>query len=327
MRLRRPRREFRRWTSAGRDDCRMEKVSFYDQISRNKRNSWLLMIVVFASVAALSLVMSVIFSRVYGPGFMFVFLMFATVFNIGYIVYTYYNSAKIALSSVKARKADGPQYQQLRNIVDEMTIAGGMPRPEVYVMPSPDINAFATGRDPEHSVVCVTDGAVQKLSREELQGVIAHELTHIRNYDIRFVTLVAVMVGLVSIISQMFLRSMWYSSMGGGGRNRGGGNTLLLVIGIALSIIAPIIVMLVQMAISRRREYMADAGAVELTRYPQGLIGALEKIGTEAKKGLKTEVNKAVAPMFLSDPTRMRLTDLFNTHPPIENRIKALKAM
>jgi heat shock protein HtpX len=306
----------------------MERISFYDQIQLNKRYSWLLIILVFLMVASISLVFSLIFARAYGVGGMLLFLMFATVFNIGYILLTYYKSADIALSSVSAHKAEGPEYQQLRNIVEEMSIAGGMPEPEVYVMPSPDINAFATGRDPEHSVVCVTDGALKKLSRDELQGVIAHELTHIRNYDIRFVTLVAVMVGLVSILSHMFLRSMWYSSMGRRGRGRaGGGAAFLILAGVLLSIFAPLIVKLVQLAISRKREYMADAGAVELTRYPLGLVGALKKIRDEWKAGLKTQVNAAVAPMFIEDPTKNRLVDLFNTHPPIEDRIKVLEAM
>ena len=310
----------------------MERILFYDQIEKNKRLSWLLIILVMATLAVLSVVISLILYQVYDLGVMFLFLIFATVFNIAYILYTYYQSDKIALSAVSAYPATGPKFQVLNNVVEEMAIAGGTPVPKVYVMPSPDINAFATGRDPQHAVVCVTEGALQKLDRNELQGVIAHELTHVRNYDIRFVTLVAVMVGLVSILSQLFLRSMWYGrGFGGGGRDRdrGGGGLMiiLLLAGIILSIVAPIIVKLVQFAISRKREYMADAGGVELTRYPEGLASALEKIRDTYKGGAKTQVNEAVAPLFIADPVKNRLIGLFDTHPPIDDRIKVLRSM
>jgi len=194
--------------------------------------------------------------------------------------------------------------------------------PKVYVMQQEAINAFATGRDPKNSVVCVTSGALSKLNKSELEGVLAHELSHIRNYDIRFVTITAVVVGLIEIIAQMFLRSMFYSS---GNRDReGNGNVIFLVIGLVLAIIAPIVVKLVQLAISRRREYMADAGAVEITRYPSGLVGALEKI---KKDSVPMKVSSSVAPMFISDPSKSRIMAIFQTHPPIEDRIKILKSM
>ncbi|MBU0762618.1 MAG: M48 family metallopeptidase, partial [Candidatus Altiarchaeota archaeon] len=288
---------------------------------------------IFSALGVMTLVFSAVIARFYSVGLMFLFLMFMSVFNIGYILYTYYNSDKIALSSVSAYKAEGTRYQQLTNVVEEMAIAGGLPKPRVYVMPSKDINAFATGRDPQHSVVCITEGAIEKLNRAELQSVIAHELTHIRNYDIRFVTFIAVMVGLVSIMSQMFLRSLWYGSMfgGRGSDRRGGGGGLMIILmiaGVILSILAPLIVKLVQLAISRKREYMADAGAVELTRYPQGLIDALRKIQADYAQPTKhTDVNSAVAPMFLADPSKSRFMALFETHPPVQDRIKALEAM
>jgi heat shock protein HtpX len=307
----------------------MEKISFYDQIEKNKRYSWVLLLFVFLTLGAMSLVMALIFARLYGVGVMFLFLMFSTVFNIGYILVTYYKSADIALSSVSAHPAEGASYQKLNNVVDEMAIAGGMPRPKVYVMSSQDINAFAAGRDPTHSVICVTEGCLAKLDREELQAVIGHEMTHIRNFDIRFVTIVAVVVGLVSIIAHMFLRSMWY---GGGDRDRGGRGgglfIILLLLGVILSIVAPLIVKLVQLAISRKREYMADAGAVELTRYPEGMVNALKKIQADyAQPTPHTKVDAAVAPMFLADTSKQRLIGLFQTHPPIEDRIKVLQSM
>lgn len=305
------------------------KVSFFEQAARNRRYSWILLFLVAVGLAGMSIVFSMIFAGIYGWDAMFLFLAFSTVFNIGYILATYYKSGDIAVWSVGASEADGNRHKQLLNIVEEMSIASGLPKPRAYVMPSLDINAFAAGRDPAHSIVCVTEGALQKLSRQELMSVLAHEMTHIRNFDIRFVTLVAVMVGLVSILSQLFLRSMWY---GGGGdrRDRGGGGLMmaLMLVGIILAILAPMIVKLVQLAISRKREYMADAGAVELTRYPLGLIAALEKIRDDyGQKRQHTEVNSAVAPMFFADPVKQRFVELFQTHPPIEDRIKALESM
>jgi len=305
-----------------------EKINFWEQAERNRRYSWALLLFVFAALAVMSVAFSLIFARLYGAGVMFLFLMFSTVFNIGYILVTYYRSAEIALSSVGAQPAEGRQYNVLNDVVEEMAIAAGQPRPRAYVMRSQDINAFAAGRDPKHSVICVTQGCLDKLNRQELASVIGHEMTHVRNLDIRFVTLVAVMVGLVSIMANLFMRSMWYAPRDRG-RGRGGGLYIVLMLaGVLLSIIAPLIVKLVQLAISRKREYMADAGAVELTRYPQGMIDALKKIRDDyARPTQHTKVDAAVAPMFLADTTNSRLIELFETHPPIEDRIAALQKM
>ncbi len=299
----------------------MEKISFFDQIERNKRNSWILVFSIFIVI----IVFVWVIAQAYDPGSTFIFLIFGTIFSLIYTVGTYKYSDQIALRSVNAKPAEGDKYRHLRNQVEGLALASGMPKPRVYVMDSPDINAFATGKDPEHSVICVTEGALQKLSDRELEAVIGHEMTHIRNYDIRFVTLIAIMVGIVSIISQMFLRSMWY----GGGRNRGkgSGNAIFLVLGIILAILAPLIVRIVQLAISRKREYMADAGAVQLARTNSGMISALQKIKADYAGGPKTQVNAAVAPMFLADPVKQRISNLFNTHPPIDNRIEVLKKM
>ena len=303
-----------------------DRISFYDQIEKNKRNSWILVIIVFICLFGLTAVMSIILAFNLDVGLMFIFFAAMSVFNIAYILYTYYKSDSIAIGSVGAYPAKGPRYDVLNNIVEEMSIAGGLPMPKVYVMPSRDINAFATGRDPEHSSVCVTEGCLEKLNRQELKAVVAHEMTHIRNYDIRFVTLVAVMVGLVSIISQMFLRSMFFA--GGGRGRRGGGNIMLLVLGLLLAILAPIIVKIVQLSISRKREYMADAGAVEMTRYPLGMVQALKKIREDyARPTEHTNVNSAVAPMFLESPKKSMLSGLFQTHPPIDDRIDVLSRM
>ena len=184
---------------------------------------------------------------------------------------TYYNSDKIALASVHAKKADPLLHKDLYNAVENMSIASGMPMPKVYIMPGNQINAFATGRDPKHATICITEAALKRLNKQELEAVVGHEMSHIANYDIRFVTTVAVVVGAISIFSQLFLRSLWFKN------DRKQGNALFFVIAIVLAILAPLIVKLVQLAISRKREFMADAGSVKLTRYPPGMINALKK--------------------------------------------------
>ncbi len=191
--------------------------------------------------------------------------------------------------------------------------------PKLYVMSSSQINAFASGRNPEHSVVCITEGALDKLDKKELEGVLAHELGHIGSYDIRYMTLVSVMVGMIAIISEIFLRSLWFR--GGGNNKNNNANAIFMIIGIALAIIAPIIVYIVQLAISRKREFSADASAVKFTRYPPGLIGALKKIKEENKPEKK--ISKAVAPLFFANPFR----ELGSTHPSIDKRIKVLERM
>jgi len=293
----------------------IKHIDFRDQIARNKRNSFFLSIVVFAVLIALGYTIGQ-FVRADFFGFMIIWI----IFSIGYIWVSYYFSANISLVAVGAKKADPKQYRQIYNIVEGLSIASGLPMPKIYIMQNPQINAFASGRDAKNAVVCLTTGAIEKLNKDDLGGVLAHELTHIKNYDIRFVTLVAVMVGLISIISEIFLRSLWY---GNRNNDRKNGNAILLVIGIALAIIAPIVVKLVQLAISRRREFMADAGSVEITRYPKGLIEALKKI--KGDKPMK--VNQAVAPLFFSDPTKSRIISLFQTHPPLDERIRILESM
>ena len=198
-----------------------------------------------------------------------------------------------------------------------------MPLPRAYVMESENINAFATGKDPQHSAICVTTGALKKLNKQELEGVVGHEMSHISNYDIRFVTTVAIVVGAISIFSQLFLRSLWFSG-NRSGRGKGSGNVIILVVAIVMAIIAPLIVKLVQLAISRKREFMADAGSVQFTRYPPGMIGVLTKIKKETKN---MKVPDAVAPMFFSDTTKRKIVGLFQTHPPLDDRIKAIERM
>lgn len=295
----------------------MEKIriDFRDQISKNKWQSFFLMLIIFVVIIALGYIISM----ATGPDYFFFIMIIATLFSIFYVWLSYYNSHKIAIASVGAKKATREKYKDYHNLVEGLTIASGLPKPELYVMESQNINAFASGRDPKHAVVCVTTGALEKLDRRELEGVLAHELGHIASYDIRYMTLVAIGVGMISIISQIFLRSLWFRS---GGGNRDKGNAIFLLIAIALAILAPIVVWLVQMSISRRREYSADATAVKFTRYPNGLIGALKKIKNENQPETK-KVSKAMAPLFISNPFR----GLGASHPPIEKRIATLERM
>ena len=292
----------------------MNKIDFRDQISRNKRKSFFLMIIVSLVLVALGYVISMAFA----PEYFFTIMIIAIIFTISYTWISYYNSDKIAVASVGAKEASKQTHSDYYRLVEGLTIASGLPMPKLYLMESNQINAFASGRDPKHAVICVTTGALQKLERRELEAVLAHELGHVANYDIRYITLVSVMVGMVAIISQIFLRSLWF----GGGRNRDDkAGAIFMIIGIALAIIAPIVVTLVQLSISRKREYSADATSVKFTRNPNALIGALEKIKSEHTPEKK--VSKAVAPLFFSNPFR----NAGSTHPPIEERIKVLKAM
>jgi len=291
----------------------MQRIDFRDQISRNKRNSFFLISLIFLVFVLFGYVISLAFE----PGFFFIIMIISIVFSLSYILISYYNSGKIAVASVGAHKVSQEKYKDYYRLVESLTIASGLPMPELYVMNSPQINAFASGRDPKHAVVCITTGAFEKLDRREIEGVLAHELGHIASYDMRYMTIATVMVGMIAIISQIFLRSLWFK---GGNNDRN--NAVFIIIGIAMAILAPIVVQLVQFAISRRREYSADATAIKFTRYPDGLIRALTKIKNENAESEK-KVSKAIAPLFFANPFK----NLGSTHPPIEKRIEILKRM
>jgi len=270
-------------------------------------------------IFAVVIVLGYVITLATDPGYFFIIMIIASLFSIFYVWFSYYNSDKIAVASVGAKEASREKHKDFYNLVEGLTIASGLPMPKLYIMNSENINAFATGRDPKHAVICVTEGALKKLERRELEGVLAHELGHVASYDIRYMTLVAVAVGMVSIISQIFLRSLWF---GGGRSSNDKGNAIYFIVAIALAILAPIVVFFVQMSISRKREFVADASAVKFTRYPRGLIGALKKIKQENKEPEK-KVSKVVAPLFISNP----LKGLGATHPPIEKRIAVLERM
>ena len=291
-----------------------DRISFYEQISKNKRNSIFLIIIIFL----VFLLIGYIIAIARGPGYIFITIIFSIVFSISYLLVGYYKSDKIALASVNAIPAP-KEYRQYYNSVEGLTLASGMPMPKLYIMQNSQINAFATGRNPENAVICVTTGALERLNKQELEGVLAHELSHISNYDIRFMTLTAVLVGLIAIISEIFLRSLWFGSS----NNNRKGSPIIIIVGILLAILAPIFVQLTQLAISRKREYTADATAVKFTRYPKGLIGALEKIKND--KPMKT--SKVVSSLFISDPLKNNFDNLMSTHPPLEKRIEILERM
>ncbi len=294
------------------------RLIFQDEISKNKRNSFFLMIIIFAIFAIFGYFISFAFE----PGFFFIIMIIAIIISLGYILISYYKSDKIAIASVKAKKASRTKNRVYYDVVEGISIASGLPMPELYIMSSEQINAFASGRDPQHAVICVTEGALNKLDRRELEGVLAHEMSHIANYDIRYMTLIAVMVGMIAIISEIFLRSLWFRSFNSDNQR---GSIIFVIIGIAMAILAPIAVKLVQLAISRKREYGADSTAVKFTRYPRGLSDALKKIKKDSSSidAKKEKISKAVAPLFFSNPIK----GWTSTHPPIDKRIERLDRM
>jgi heat shock protein HtpX len=294
-------------------------VSVYTYQSSNVAKTYLLMGLFLVVIAGLGYFISVYYNS---PGLFYIAIIFSLFMNVA----SFWWSDKIVLGISKARPAERGEFFDLYTVTENLSIAAGLPMPKIYVIDDPAPNAFATGRDKNHAVVCATTGLLQKLERPELEGVIAHELSHIGNRDILLMSAVVVLVGFVSIISDIFLRSMWF----GGRRNndREGGGGVLAIIGIILVILSPIIATLIKLAISRRREYLADASGALLTRYPEGLARALEKIGSY-NMPMKAASN-ATAHLFISNPLgsgSKSFSNLFQTHPPIAERIKILREM
>lgn len=295
----------------------MNKVSFYDQIASNKRNSVFLIIFVVGLVVGLLYAIGYIFL----PGFAIFFLVFAVLWMSMHVYVSYNHGDSIVLKATNAKPADPVKHIHLINAVEGLSIAAGISAPKVYVVDDPEINAFACGKDPKHASIAVTTGALESLNRTELEGVVGHEISHIKNYDIRFMTLVAVLVGLVAILSYILLRSFRY----GGSGKRDGKVGILIVVGLILAVLAPIASRIVQGMVSRRREFLADASSVQLTRYPDGLASALTKI--RDKNQGKMKVSESISHLFISDPVNSPLDELFATHPPLNKRIEVLKAM
>jgi len=296
--------------------------SFHDEQSRNRRDSILLAMIVSAVLFAL--IVSI--SYIWAPDAVYVMVPISLLFVFIYTWSSYQYGDRVVLSSTGAVPAEGPQYTYLNDTVEGLSIAAGIPKPKVYVVPSDEINAFATGKDPEHASVAVTTGLMRTLDRQEMEGVVAHEMSHIRNRDVQFMTLVAVLVGLAGILSHMILRSYWWGGRRGRrDRDRGNLGLIIVAVGFFLAIFAPILTRLVQLTVSRRREYLADASGAELTRYPDGLADALEKIMKHNRGDMN--ISEAVSHLFIADPNRSALDALYATHPPIEERIKRLREM
>ncbi|MFH1098406.1 MAG: M48 family metallopeptidase [Candidatus Uhrbacteria bacterium] len=296
----------------------------YSYIAANKRRTWMLM----ASVVVIIIALGVSYDATLGRGAGYGGLAFALLLSGGLTLTSYYAGDRIALTTSGARPITKRDAPELYRVVENLAIASGVTMPKVYVIPDPTINAFATGRDYAHASIAVTSGALERLEREELEGVVAHELSHIQNFDIRLMTAVVVLVGVIALLSDWILRARWYGGGHRDDRSQGQLGVILSLIGIALAILAPISAELIKLAVSRRREYLADASAALLTRYPEGLARALEKIAAANQPMLRA--NGATAHLFLANPfgsRRRLLTQLFSTHPPTGDRVRALRAM
>ncbi|MDO8594447.1 MAG: M48 family metallopeptidase [bacterium] len=299
-------------------------ASLYTHQSQNVFNTWLLMSVFFVIIIFLGWFLS----QYYGnPAILYGFFIFSIVMNIA----SYWWSDKIVLAMSGAKPASKEEFFDLYTVTENLSITAGLPMPKLYVINDPAPNAFATGRDKEHGVVCATTGLLQLLNRSELEGVIAHELSHIGNRDILISTVVVVLVGFITLLADFFMRSRLMGFGGRNGSDRGGGQlgAILMVIGIVLTILSPIIATLMQLAISRKREFLADASGALLTRYPDGLASALQKISQYSRPMAKA--NHATAHLFISNPFGRKanggvgfFTKIFSTHPPVEERVKAL---
>jgi heat shock protein HtpX len=297
----------------------------YEQISRNL---WRSRFLIFFFIIILS-VLGYGFGALTGFGWFGLLIALAVAFAMGW--FGYYYSDQVALSVSHARPLGKEENPYLHHVIEGLALAAGIPAPRAYIIDDKAPNAFATGRDPEHSAIAVTTGLLEKLNRSELEGVIAHEMSHIRNYDIRVMTIAVVLVGAIVLLSDWMIRSFWF----GGGRGRseerrdsGNFQGILMIVGIVLMILAPIAAQLLQLAVSRKREFLADASGALLTRYPEGLASALEKLEADTEK---LEVaNKATAHLYIVNPLKDHggfVNNLFSTHPPLKERVKALRAM
>lgn len=296
-------------------------LNIYEQIDSNKRRSWLIIAIFIAFVTAFGY----FFSYIYGYDWSFlIFALFIS--GIGSWV-SYYNSDSIALSLAGARPVSHKTHPQYSNIVENLARVAGIPTPKIYVIDSPALNAFATGRDPDHGAIAVTQGLLDSMTRTEIEGVVAHELTHIKNFDTRLMTIVAILVGSIAMVLNWSWRISWHR--GSDRDNDRGGNAIIMVIGLIFIILSPIIAQLIQLSISRRREFYADAGSALITRQPSGLISALKKIAANEDIVLES-ANTATAHLYIDDPVTTEthgswMAKMFSTHPPIADRIKALE--
>lgn len=293
--------------------------NLYTNQSSNTAKTWALMFMFLVVIIALGWFISIYYNN---PSILYIAVGLSIFMNI----WSYWFSDKIVLSISGAKPATHENNRELFHIVENLSITAGLPMPKIYIMNDPAPNAFATGRNKEHAVIAVTAGLLEMLDRSELEGVIAHELSHIGNRDILLSTMVAVLVGLVAILSDFFLRAQFF--MGGRRDDRGGGQigAILMIVGIVFIVLSPIIATLIQLAISRKREFLADSSGALLTRYPEGLASALRKIGSYSRP--MARASNATAHLYISNPFGAKafsgIAKLFMTHPPIEERIQAL---
>lgn len=301
----------------------------YEQIASNRRRTWLLIAGAVILLGAVGYALGLIWQS--GPAGLVIALVVAIALSIGSYAY----GDRVVLASTRARPVTPDEQPRLHNVVEGLSIAAGIPKPRVYVVPEVAPNAFATGRNPDHASIAVTDGLLKTMSRVELEGVVGHELAHVVDRDILVGTVVATLAGAVILLSEFFTRTWWWGGIGGRrGSDRGGGGfeAIIFAVGIVLLILAPIFAQIIRFSVSRQREYLADAQGALLTRYPPGLASALRKIG--AASGIPMHsANNATAHLWLNQPSRLEgermgsLERLFSTHPPIEERIRRLKEM
>jgi len=294
----------------------------FDEVRNNSIKSYLLMVIFIILIGALGALIGIFYNSMY------IGLSFALIFSIIYSLIGYYSGDKMILKMSKAKPVKKKEYPHLYHAAEGLAIAAGIPTPKVYVIDDSALNAFATGRDTKHASIVVTTGLLSKLNREELEGVVAHEMSHVKNYDVRFMMLTAVLVGIVVLLSDFLLRSfLWGGHKDSKDGGKGGG--ILILVGLVLAILTPIIGELIKLGISRKREYMADANAAILTRYPPGLANALRKISKDPDP-LVDQANRATAHLFISTPFRKTkgfVTNIFSTHPDINDRIRRLEKM
>lgn len=298
--------------------------NLYQQKDSNIKKTWLLMTGFLLFIITFGWVISYIWQA---PEILYFAVFLSIVMNL--VAYWKSDSIALAMSRAKPISREGNEY--VYRMVENLSITAGLPVPRIYLIDSQQINAFATGRDPKHAAVAITIGAIQKLQNEELEGVLAHELSHIGNRDILISTVVVVMAGLISILSDVILRATFHGSFGGGNRdNRGGGAGIVLVLGLVAAILAPIAAMIIQLAVSRKREFLADASGALLTRYPDGLANALQKISQDEVP--MRYAHNGTAHLFIANPFKGKevlnwFAKLFMTHPPLEERIRILRGM
>jgi len=294
----------------------------YQQIDSNKRKTTTLMVIFIIFIIFLGW----LFGYLTDSGYFA--LVAAFIISLIMSLTSYYAGDKIALATAGAQKIEKQDNPYLYRMVENLCITSGLPLPKVHIIDDQNINAFATGRDPEHASIAVTRGAIEKLENEELEGVIAHELSHIKNYDIRLMMIVIVLVGIIALISDWLLRSFLWGNRDNRD-NKGQIGLILVIAGFVLAILSPLIAQVIQLAISRKREFLADADGALLTRYPQGLANALEKI-SQSHVGPLQKANNATAHLYIANPfgqTKHFLSKLFATHPPIDERISKLRQM